>query len=202
MAESDKAAKASSITGWIATAGACRSLRWPSNHAQNSLKSFQFGITATIFGFILVFSAENTIGVGTSTRGFTKTIHISGKYGTFVKTSPIPCIRCGELETHTGTSAPKDATSLSIELPSCIATRSIAAASADPPPMPAAFGNCFSKSMSAVKPHAAAAFQTRLLLSVGTPSEYIPLTLSDIFFAGVTINLSPTSAKTTRESNR
>ncbi len=114
-------------------------------------------------------------------------------------------MRQGRAATQTGTSAPSDRPwSAGRGCPvRSDSARSVAAASDDPPPMPAAAGRCFSRVIAApVTPIARAARRTRLESSVGTPAAIGPVTVSDRSCAGATRTVSPTSAKTTSESRR
>jgi len=76
-----------------------------------------------------------------------------------------------------------------------------AAASLDPPPIPAAAGRCLSRVISASAPISAAARSTRFSGSSGTPADIGPTTRRHAA-PGRTVTRSPISANTTSESSR
>ena len=100
--------------------------------------------------------ARNTAAVDTATPGLISTIPASGSRGADTKRSPMPDIHAGRPEEHTGTSAPSPrVTSFSRSgsgwtRHSRHNRRSVAAASADPPPIPEATGRFFSRTMRPV----------------------------------------------------
>ena len=141
-------------------------------------------------------SLSKTRPVGTSTPGLTSTRPQEGRAGTAVRVSPMPVIRVGRgAFRQTGTSAPNSSTSASpgakFSTPqTCDSSRSAAAASEEPLPIPAAWGSVLVSLIRApcVTPRAAcntrAARSTVLLSSTGTPEENGPVTSSVRSVAG------------------
>ena len=80
--------------------------------------------------------------------------------------------------------------------------RITAAASDEPPPIPAAAGRCLSSAIVTGWSKGTAARQHRFDGSTGTPAAIGPVTCNDRLSAGVSVTRSPTSAKTTIESSR
>jgi hypothetical protein len=156
--------------------------------------------------------ARKTAGVETAIPGLTSTIPISGNAGAGVRISPIPAISAGEPATHTGTSAPRPPASWPNTPESRFqnrhSSRSAAAASADPPPMPDATGKFFSSTSAPVacRPARAAkvcaAFKTRLSGSPASPAANGPVTDNVNRSAVDTVSRSPIPANTTRLSSR
>lgn len=155
-----KALNTSAITGRAAIAGASRSLRCAASQLTASDLSDQSGNSSGIGGLFLLCKAAKTVGVGTSTPGL---INKTGQRTPFAKgaiSSPMPDMRCQPCPTQTGTSAPSERRSATggTGLPVRSASaRKVAAASDDPPPIPAAAGRCFSKAICAETPKVFAA---------------------------------------------
>src|SRR6266404_1799560 len=153
------AASTSRITGWMRIAGASRSLEFAaSTSAQSSIDAPSSGqavawstsANPTNSSPFRKPSAANTSLVATGARGLTSTQGIIGKLsGSSV--SPTPVMSQAREARQTGTSEPVSfATSIrrgsSVARPFARASsRSAAAASAEPPPIPAATGSTLSR---------------------------------------------------------
>jgi hypothetical protein len=122
----------------------------PASHRQQAVRIGPFRLGQGAFSTDA--NALKTGPVGTSTPGFTRTSHRGGIGGTGSRMSPIPRMRAGAQAAQTGMSAPMaskascgpgGATSHNSTRP-----RSAAPASADPPPIPPAWGRCFSRAIA------------------------------------------------------
>jgi hypothetical protein len=164
--------------------------------------SGQAGSVAGMAGLSRRMRRAKTAGVATDRPGLTSTASSAGNSAIGVTSSPIPRIRAARAIRQAGTSAPS-ASACGIGLPASRASaRKTAAASLDPPPIPAAAGRCFSSVTAAVTPISAAARSTRFSGPPGTPAARGPMTRNDGAGARVTVSRSPTSAKATSESSR
>ena len=201
-------ASARAISGTSAIAGASRSLRLARASAAKSPSLTAAGSEKRPA------SASNTCPVDTATPGLIRTAGIGGGGGTRGATpSPIPVIRTVSPARQTGTSAPRtNATPARAD--SSISTchsrahsRSAAAASAEPPPIPEATGRFFSRCSAAsagtpqCNARALAARRTRFSAAVPRAAAKGPETVRLSPSAGAMDNRSPTSAKATRLSS-
>lgn len=158
-------------------------------------------------------NTPKTSGVESTTPGLTSTSQNSGKPLKGRQSSPMPYIKAGcGAHRQTGTSAPSRNASAADNGGTCHNAASAfiaAAASADPPPIPAPCGKCFSK-VSAAKgfvlrasASACAARRTRFSSPAGTFAACGPVTVSVRRSAAVATIRSPRSwANTTRLSSR
>ena len=157
-------------------------------------------------------NAANTALVGTATPGLTSTAGSRGSSSGSERISPIPRIRRGRGSRHTGTSAPvaraarmRRGSSSAMRFARA-SSRNAAAASAEPPPSPAATGKRFDRtkrpslSPSTCWASARAALSTRLSAMSPAACAVGPRTVSVRSRPGVNINASPRRAKTTRLS--
>ncbi len=145
--------RTSEISGACEIAGFCRSLRQVlSQLARAFMLSNSSGISGN--GVLFFFSsAWKMAGVETSINGLTRTIAPDGRSVSGSMISPMPRMRAGFSSRHIGTSAPRLRASLARSVGEgdtpqiLVSARRVAAASADPPPMPAATGSDFSSSI-------------------------------------------------------
>ena len=191
------AASTSAITGCRAMAAAVMSLR-----SRSSGRAGSMGPRSRWS------QPANTGPVATATRGLTsKTGVPAGSWGQAESASPLPAPKRVWLYTHTGTSAPKGSANVAsrssgqLRPHSRFSNRSAAAASAEPPPRPAATGIRFSRVTAApgTIPAAAASAQparsTRLSASGPAAAAVGPESVSVSVSAGAAWSVSPKSVK-------
>ena len=134
------------ISGTCSRAGRSRSLR----RVRSSAASAGASCGDSSMGFAVENAprrAAKTGPVGTGTPGLTSSTAQGGSGGGMVSASPMPATRAAREPRQTGTSAPRPS-AVSCRTPACSAPsrhslarpRSTAAASAEPPPRPAATG--------------------------------------------------------------
>ena len=151
--------------------------------------------------------APNTAGVASAAPGLASNRCGTGQSGRGVSRSPMPATAEVRPARQTGPSAPSPAArgSRSVSIPqSRESSLSAAAASAEPPPIPAATGRFFSSTSRAPCPGASAraARSTRLSASPASAPANGPATSRLSSSAGSPWSTSPASAKTTRLSSR
>src|SRR5215813_200813 len=138
------------ISGTSSIAAPVRSLRSGISALANSIASSGIG-TNLPAAPNRPFRAAKTAAVGSSFRGLTSNIPASGRSAAGSIRSPIPPTQAACPYRQAGTSEPsraprqRSASSLIDRRHSAVSTRNAAAASLDPPPIPAAIGRFFSK---------------------------------------------------------
>lgn len=153
-------------------------------------------------------SAPKTSAVDSGTPGLASKTQKSGRGGRSVTCSPMPHIKDGHCLRHTVTSAPSlwaiACRSILVASPGMLRTsaRRTAAASADPPPSPAATGRFFvNRMLPSLMPGTASVTSRQAFVIKFSPS--IPAANGPSMWnaggaSGLTVIVSPMSAKATR----